>query len=60
MHSAKGLYAAGKEGGKEGQIWPPLCCLAPQKLSMILLRAPERCKIERLPLKERKHSECRC
>ena len=43
-----------KEGKKVRQIWQPLCCNVPKNLSMILLRAPEKCKMEGLPSKKRK------
>ena len=48
-----------KERQKVRQIWQSLCSHAPKNLSMILLRAPGKCKMQRLPLKERKHPQCR-
>ena len=61
MHRATQLYAAAEERRKEGQTDLAAFVLScTKKLSMILLRAPGRCKIERLPSKERKHPESRC
>ena len=61
IHRATVLYAAAEERRKQGQIdLTALVLSCTKKLSMILLRAPGKCKMQRLPLKERKHPECRC
>ena len=61
IHRATELYAAGEERRKEGQTdFTAFVLSCTKKLSVILLRAPGRCKIQRLSSKERKHPECRC
>ena len=60
IHHATELYAAAEERRKEGQTdLAGFVLSCTKKLSMILLRAPGKCKMQRLPSKEGKHPECR-